>query len=178
VQNFSSIEVRLGRFCIEKLNFELLKTTLESDAVFGRFGLFGVYFVICLFHWSCVSSRDIFKTLYHWLVDIFFVWSIHSFSLKLSAQFLVLKDWILLAPIHPSSHLFDPSQPVMDDFTISIDVALMMRPSPPLVEDLEASFIIASIIVWCTYRVPCLRLSQISSLRKTWWEWFGGVGWE
>jgi hypothetical protein len=40
VQTFRSIEVRLVQ--IRKLNFELLKSTLVSDRVLGRFGLFDV----------------------------------------------------------------------------------------------------------------------------------------
>jgi hypothetical protein len=46
VSNFSSIGVRLVQSRIRKLDFELLKTTLSSDTVLGRFRLFGVQFAI------------------------------------------------------------------------------------------------------------------------------------
>lgn len=60
MQNFSSIVVRLNLFYIRKLNL-LMKTTLESDMVLGRFGLFGVCFVIHLFRSSCVGPKNIFQ---------------------------------------------------------------------------------------------------------------------
>jgi hypothetical protein len=47
--NFISIEAHLDQFRIRKLNFELLKTKLDSNMVLDRFRLFGIWFVICLF---------------------------------------------------------------------------------------------------------------------------------
>jgi hypothetical protein len=38
-----------------------LKTTLESDMVLGRFGLFGVCFAIHPFRSSCVDPKNIFQ---------------------------------------------------------------------------------------------------------------------
>jgi hypothetical protein len=71
VQNFRIIVVRLVKFRIRKLNFELLKSTLESNTCLNRFGLFGVLFAIRLFCWSHVSCKNIFKPSHHMLVDVY-----------------------------------------------------------------------------------------------------------
>jgi hypothetical protein len=106
--SLSSIIVRLNLFYIWKLNL-MLKTTLESDMVLGRFELFGVCFVIYLFRSSYVGPKNIFqntKSLVGWYAFLFE----HLFHFHWSAKVSVLKDLILLALIHlHSGRLFNPS---------------------------------------------------------------------
>jgi hypothetical protein len=92
VQNFRLIGVYLVQFCILQLNFGLLKAEWVIDTILGCFGFFGVCFMIHLFRWTHVYHRNNFKTCNHKLVDMFLVWSFSSFLLRLSAQFIVLKD--------------------------------------------------------------------------------------
>jgi hypothetical protein len=62
VRNFISIGVHLVQFWIQEQNFVLLKTALVRDTVLDRFGLSGVRFVIRLFCWSHMSTRNILKS--------------------------------------------------------------------------------------------------------------------
>jgi hypothetical protein len=64
VQNFSSIDARLDQFHTRKLNFELLKTALESDTVLDRFRLFRCPFWDSFIFWSRMShSHNVFRTI-------------------------------------------------------------------------------------------------------------------
>ena len=56
VQNFNSMDAHLDQlYTRKKLNFELMKTALESDMVLDRFRLFDVHFGVHLFCWSRMS---------------------------------------------------------------------------------------------------------------------------
>jgi hypothetical protein len=56
-----------------KLNFELLKTALDSNVILGRFGLFSVQFVFHSFCWSHVSLRNNLKIWDHLFIDVILV---------------------------------------------------------------------------------------------------------
>jgi hypothetical protein len=90
-----------GSVSHSKTKFRAIENNTRKQYSFGLIQTFSVYFAICSFYWSRVSSRNIFQTWDHWWVDLYLVWAISYSPLKLSTHVSILRNKIWLAPINP-----------------------------------------------------------------------------